>query len=176
MSERNHLFLVSSPRIIHSRKRPITYLFVVNAGCPPEALEYENWGLVERGNASETDIVRGGFDAARMDLGSRVPEHEWRISVGNSNGVLMQEKLLEEDSGDSALRSIVRRLPPSVLLIQEALVEAFTAACDETQVTYKVHVNKELLCADCLQFGCNGCDKKAKEETEGLEGTKFHLA
>jgi len=176
MSEKSRLFLVSAPRIIHSRNKPITYLFVVNAGCPPEALEYENWGLVERVTAQETDIVRGGFDAKRMDLASRIPEHEWTISVGNSNGVLVQEKVIEEAREDNPLNSIVRRLPPSVLLVQAGLVEAFTAACDEAQVTYQLHVNKELLCADCVQFGCKGCDKKSKEEVEGLEGTKFRLS
>ncbi len=176
MSTKSRLFLVSCPRIVHSRGKPITYLFVVNAGCPPEALEHENWGLVERINASDTDIVRGGFDADRMDLGSRDPEREWRISVGNANGVLMQEKLLEEARDENALIGIVRRLPPSVLLIQESLVEAFTAACDEAQVTYRLHVNKEHLCADCLEFGCDGCEKRSKGEVEGLEGTKFHLA
>jgi len=150
-------------------------LFVVNAGCPPEALEHENWGLVEKINASETDIVRGGFDADRMDLGSRAPEHEWRISVGNSNGVLMQEKLIEEGRDKIALIGIVKRLPPSVLLVQESLIKAFTAACDEARVTYRIHVNKEHLCADCLQFGCDGCEKRSKKEMEGLEGTRYRL-
>ena len=169
-----HLFLVSCPHVAHSKGNPITYLFVVNASCPPEARQHENWGLVEQVGVSDTEIVRGGIGETKMDLESKVSPREWRILVGNREGLLFQETLAEEGE-ESRLEETVKRIPRSVLLIQEGLVDAFTRACRSANVDYKVHVNRFALCADCVEFGCDGCAKKSRDEEEGLEGEKFHL-
>ncbi len=171
--EKAHLFLVSCPHVAHSKGNPITYLFVVNASCPPEARQHENWGLVERVGVSETEIVRGGIGEAKMDLESKDPHREWRILVGNKDGLLFQVKVVEGEEGQ--LEEAVKRIPRSVLLTQDALVEDFTAACRSAEVSYQLHVNRFALCADCLEFGCDGCAKKSDDERKGLEGEKFHL-
>jgi hypothetical protein len=171
--EKAHLFLVSCPHVAHSKGNPITYLFVANASCPLEARQHENWGLVERVRISETEIVRGGIGEAKMDLESKDLHREWRILVGNKDGLLFQEKVVEGEEGQ--LEEAVKRIPHSVLLIQDGFVEDFTGACRSAEVSYQLHVNRFALCADCVEFGCEGCSKKSDDERDGLEGEKFHL-
>lgn len=170
-----HIFLVSSPQVAHSQGTPITYLFVVNASCPPEVRQRENWGLIERVDAPNREIVRGGLGDTRMHLDSRDATHEWKISVGNSNGLLYHEKMPEREGEDLDLTSMVKRIPASVLLIEDGLLDAFTSACRKANISYAVHVNEFPLCADCVEFGCDGCGKRSEVDKKGLEGTKFHL-
>ncbi len=170
-----HLFIVSCPQVNHPQGSPITYLFVVNASCPPEARRHENWGLVEQVPVSETQIARGGIGETKMALDSRAPGREWKISVGNKEGLLFQETVAAEEGRESLLEETVKRLPRSVLLVQDGLVDAFTKACRSGNVGYQVHVNRFALCADCVELGCDGCGKKSDEEKEGLEGEKFRL-
>jgi hypothetical protein len=130
---------------------------------------------VEQAPVSETQIARGGVGEAKMPLDSRAPGREWKISVGNKEGLLFQETVAAEEGRESQLEEMVKRLPRSVLLIQDSLVDAFTKACRSSDVSYQVHENPFALCADCVELGCDGCGKRTDQEKEGLEGDKFHL-
>jgi hypothetical protein len=170
---------VSCPYVFHSAGKPVTYLFAINSRCPPEALEYENWGVIELVDNTDTEIVRGGPEVARKDLQSRVPEREWRISVGNGEGLLFQESIVEGGWDENALKDVIRQIPPSVLIIQQRLEGTFMMACDMAHATYQLHRHSAPLCADCVQFGCKGpneCDQRTvNEKKEIKEGRKYRL-
>ncbi len=176
---KKHLFLVSCSRIIHSSGKPITYLFAVNAHCPPEALIYENWGLVELVDVAQTDILRGELGVARTGLQARVPEREWSISVGNAGGILFHESLPEGGWDESELTEVIARIPSGVVIIEKSLVSTFSMACNMAHISYSVHQHKGPLCADCIKFGCEGsleCDQRsADEKQEILKGKRFEL-
>ena len=176
---RPQLFLVSCPYVFHSAGKPVTYLFALNSRCPPEALEYENWGLVELVDTGESDIVRGGPEVAKRDLQSRTPEREWRILVGNEGGLLFRESVAEGGWDENDLKDIIPSIPASVLIIQQRLEGTFTIACDMAHVTYSLHRHDAPLCADCLQFGCRGpvkCDQRTPDEKAEIdEGKRFRL-
>ncbi len=125
-----HLYIVTCPYVFHSAGKPITYLFAVNADCSPEALGYENWGLVELVDVPETEIVRGGPEMAKKDLQSRVPEREWRIVVGNGQGPIFQERIDEGGWDENVLKDIIEHIAESVIIIQQRLLATFTMACD----------------------------------------------
>jgi hypothetical protein len=177
--ERPHFFLVSCPYVFHHAGKPVTYLFAVNSRCPPEALEYESWGVVELIDNTSTEIVRGGPEVARKDLQSRVPEREWRMSVGNSDGLQFQESITEGGWDENALKDIIPRIPASVLIIQQRLEKTFAMACDMAHASYKLHRHKAPLCADCVQFGCKGpndCDQRTANEKEEIKaGRRYYL-
>lgn len=177
--ERPHLYLVSCPFVFHHAGKPITYLFAFNSRCPDEALEYENWGLVELVDNSDTEIIRGGPEVARKDLRSRVPGRNWKISVGNQDGLLFQETLPEGGWDENALKDVLEDVPQSVLIIQQSLETTFQMACDMAHISYVLHRHTAPLCADCVQFGCRGansCDQRTEEEKIKIEaGRRFHL-
>lgn len=176
---RAHLFLVACPYVFHSAGKPITYLFALNSHCPQEALEYENWGLVELVDVPETEIVRGGPEVAHRDLQSLVPEREWRIVVGNSRGPIFQKGLAESGWDENALKDVIEDIPESVLIIQQRLLSTFTMACDMAHRSYELHRHNSPLCVDCLKFGCEGpkkCDQRTPDEKDEIvEGRKFRL-
>ena len=178
--EKAHLFLVSCPYVFHHDNNPITYLFAVNSKCPPEALEYENWGLVELVDNPEKEIIRGGPEVARLDLQSRVPEREWKISVGNKKGLLFQEAVPEGGWDENALKDIIPKIPQSVLIIQQRLENTLKMACNMAHISYKLHRHPAPLCVDCVQFGCKGplsCDQRTPSEKDKLEaGRRFRLS
>ncbi len=176
---RPRLYIVTCPYVFHSANKPITYLFAVNAQCSPQALEYENWGLVELVDVQETEIVRGGPEVAKRDLQSRVPEREWRIVVGNDQGPIFLERIDEGGWDENVLKDIIERMPESVIIIQQRLLSTFTMACDMAHATYEVQPHAAPLCVDCLKFGCDGprrCDQRTPDERVELqEGRKFRL-
>lgn len=178
--EKAHLFLVACPYVFDPEGKKVTYLFAINSGCPPEALGHRNWGVVELVEAAYTKIVRGAVGAAKEDLQSRVSDREWRIVVGNKEGPLFRERLPEEGIDETRLVSVIRRIPSSVLLIQESLLTTFTTACSMAGVTYRLHHHTEPLCADCVKFGCEGpesCVQRRPDEKERIEkGSKFRLS
>jgi hypothetical protein len=177
--QKPHLFLVSCPYVFHHEGKPITYLFAINSKCPPQALEYKNWGIVELVASAETDIVRGGPEVARKDLQSRVPDRDWRITVGNSKGILFQESISEGGWDENALKDIIPRLPSSVLIIEQRLETIFSMACDMAHKSYFLHRHPAPLCVDCVQFGCKGpiqCEQRTPNEKAEIEGgRKFRL-
>ena len=174
-----HLFLVSCPYVFDPKGTRVTYLFAVNSGCPPEALTHKNWGVVELVDADGTRVVRGPADRTKEDLQSRIPDREWRIVVGNKEGVLFRKRLHEEGIDETRLVGIIRGIPSGVLLIQDSLVNVFTTACSMAGITYQLHHHDEPLCADCVKFGCEGpqeCQQRQPLEIKKIEeGKKFWL-
>ncbi len=179
-SGRPHLYIVTTPYVFHSASKPITYLFAVNAQCSPEALKYENWGLVELVDVLQTEIVRGGPELTKRDLQSRVPEREWRIVVGNDQGPIFQERIDEGGWDENVLKDIIERMPESVIIIQQRLLSTFTMACDMAHASYEVQRHAAPLCVDCLKFGCEGpkrCEQRTPDEVvQFQEGRKFRLS